>query len=61
MLVKTLFEFMYFEHVIKDGFIPFHTQRNTRYLFIVPMCIENKLYDQGTNRAIARQSGSQFD
>ena len=48
---------MYFEHMIKDGFILFHTQRNMRYLFIAHIYNENKLYNQGTNRAIARHPG----
>ena len=48
---------MYFEHMIKTGLILFHAQRNMRYLFVAPICNGNKLYNQGTNRAIARRSG----
>ena len=52
---------MYFEHMIKTGFILFHAQRNMQYLFVAHICNGNKLYNQGTNRAIARRSGLQFD
>ena len=61
MLVKTQLEFMDLEHMTKNGCIPFHTQRNVRYLITAPIYNKNKLYNQDANLAIARRSTLQFD
>ena len=57
---KNIIRIHLFRKYDKNGFIPVHTQRNMRYIFITPTCNKNESYNQGANRAIARRSGPQL-